>query len=83
MGTAKRKFSTVIDERLLRQTKLESVRRNKKINEIIGEALEAYLFGPGHSTSAGSVAATWASIPLDRETARRLATEDDESLFAD
>jgi hypothetical protein len=61
----RRKISTLIDPGLYRRVRLESVRRNKQISEIVGEALERYLQQSGREASGtGVVQETWGAIRL-------------------
>lgn len=67
-----------MDASLYQRIKMESVVQNRQINEIMGEALESYLRERGSAASAGSVvAATWASLPLDRDQVREILEEED------
>ncbi len=77
----RQKISTLIDPGLYRRVKLESVRTNKQISEIVGEALERYLQkeGLGHATS-GVVAETWGAIKLPADQVMQIL-EKEESLF--
>jgi stalled ribosome alternative rescue factor ArfA len=79
----RRKVSTLLDEALFRRVKLESARQGKQISEIVGEALEFYLAGKGSRQRAASVVAeTWGSLPLDKDEARRVLTEEESFLDA-
>ena len=72
----RRKFSTVVEDGLLRRARLESVRRNKQISEIVAEALEAYLPGTGAATGPGVAVRTSGSIRVGRAAARRILCEE-------
>lgn len=64
----KKKVSTVIDESLFRRTKLEALRQDVQISDVIGEALEAYLAEKGSPRGpGGAVAGSWAAIPLAKD----------------
>lgn len=62
----KKKVSTIIDEALFRRTRVEALRQDVQISEVISEALEAYLDQKGSPRGPGGVVAnSWAVIPLD------------------
>ena len=64
----KKKVSTVIDENLFRRTKLEALRQDVQISDVIGEALEAYLAEKGSPRApGGAVARSWGAIPLSKD----------------
>jgi hypothetical protein len=69
----RQKISTLVDPAIYRRVKLESVRRNKQISEILGEALEKYLASdrPGLAR-VGVVAATWGAVPLPKEQVQQI-----------
>ena len=61
----KKKVSTILDEGLFRRTKLEALRQDVQISDVIGDALEAYLAEKGSPRGpGGAVASSWAAIPL-------------------
>ena len=63
----KRKISTIIDESLFLRTKVEALRQDMQISEVISEALEGYLEEKGSPRGPGGVVAnSWATIPLER-----------------
>jgi hypothetical protein len=76
----RQKISTLIDPGLYRRVKLESVRMNKQISEIVGEALERYLEGKGRR-HAGVVEDTWAAIRLPAAEVRAILEEEEEGLL--
>jgi hypothetical protein len=78
----RRKVSTILDDALFRRAKLESVRQGKKINQIVAEALEAYLDKGGRHASAGVVAESWGSVGLDKKRVRKLLLDEDGLLDA-
>ncbi len=78
----RRKVSTILDEALFRRAKLESVRQGKKINQIVAEALEAYLDKGGRHASAGVVAESWGAVGLDKKRVRKLLLDEDGLLDA-
>lgn len=64
----KKKISTIIDDQLFKRTKLEALRQDVQISDVIGEALEAYLAEKGSPRGpGGAVASSWASIPLAKD----------------
>ena len=79
----RQKISTLVDPGLYRRVKLESVRRNKQISEIVGEALESYLATEkgGHTTS-GVVAESWGALRLPREQVEQILSEEASLLEA-
>ena len=73
----RQKISTLIDPGLYRRVKLESVRMNMQISEIVGEALERYLGEKGQAPSgAGVVEETWASLRLPADQVEKLLEEE-------
>ena len=73
----RRKVSTLLDERLYRRVRLESVVRGKQISEIIGEALEKFLDErdvPGRGL--GVVAETWGSLTLPAAEIQKIMAEE-------
>jgi hypothetical protein len=77
----RRKVSTLLDEHLFRRAKLQAVRENKQISQVVGEALERHLAGQRQARDAGGVVArTWNSLPATRRVLRQ-ALADDDSLF--
>jgi hypothetical protein len=79
----RRKISTILDDRLFRRAKLESIRQGKPISQLLGEALETYLEREGgrHAT-AGVVAETWAVVDVDRRRVKRMLAEEEGVLEA-
>jgi hypothetical protein len=79
----RQKISTLVDPGLYRRVKLESVRRNKQISEIVGEALESYLAtGQPAPTTAGVVAESWGALRFPREHVERILSEEASLLDA-
>lgn len=79
----RQKISTLVDPALYRRVKLESVRRNKQISEIVGEALEEYLADnrPGLA-STGVVAESWGAVPLPKEQVQQILRDEEGLLEA-
>ena len=74
----KKKVSTIIDEALFRRTKVEALRQDVQISDVIGEALEAYLAEKGSPRGPGGVVAnSWAAIPLDRDQVDAILGEEE------
>lgn len=74
----KKKISTVVDEALFRRTKVEALRQDAQISDVISEALEAYLAEKGSPRGPGGVVArSWAAIPLDREQVDAILAEEE------
>lgn len=62
----RRKLSTILDENLVRRAKLEAVRQEKQLSQLIAEALENYLHKQGSPLGAGDVVRkTWGAIPVN------------------
>lgn len=79
----RQKISTLIDPGLYRRVKLESVRMNKQISEIVGEALERYLEERGQGPPAsGVVEETWAAIELPATEVMAILEEEEGLLDA-
>jgi hypothetical protein len=79
----RRKVSTLLDEHLFRRAKLESVRQDKQVSEIIGEPLESYLAETGSRlATTGVVAETWGVLKLDRRKVDQLISEEASLLDA-
>ena len=79
----RRKVSTLLDDHLFRRAKLESIRRRKQVSEILGEALEQYLAGPGGgAATTGVVAGSWGVLRLDRRKLDRMLDDVDALLDA-
>lgn len=77
----RRKVSTVLDEHLFRRTKLEALKQNKHVSEIISEALEQYLVRNGNRPAKGSVVAEgWGALKIDKRTLARLMSKEDSWL---
>lgn len=61
----RRKLSTILDENLVRRARMEAVRQEKQLNQLIADALEAYLREQGSPAGAGeTVRRSWGAIPL-------------------
>lgn len=73
----KKKISTILDESLVRRTKIEALRQDRQINDVIGEALETYLAEKGSPRGPGGVVAnSWAALPLDHERVEGILKEE-------
>lgn len=74
----KKKIGTVLDEGLFRRTKIEALRQDAQISEVISEALEAYLAAKGSPRGPGGVVAiSWGAIPLEREAVEAILAEEE------
>jgi hypothetical protein len=71
----RQKISTLVDPALYRRVRLESVRRNKQISEIVGEALQMYLAG-NRLASTGVVAESWGAVPLPKEEVQQILRDE-------
>ena len=79
----RQKISTLIDPGLYRRVKLEAVKTNRQISEIVGEALERYLRDERHAPrGAGVVAESWGALKLPASEVQRLLEDDDGLLDA-
>ncbi|MFQ5738371.1 MAG: hypothetical protein ACE5JX_05120 [Acidobacteriota bacterium] len=77
----RQKVSTLVNAALFRQIKLEAVRSNKQISEIVGEALELYLQRARAGRRRGDVAGeSWGALPLNSGAVKRIL-EEEEGLF--
>jgi hypothetical protein len=77
----RQKISTLIDPALYRRVKLEAVRANKQISEIVGEALERHLDREGRgSRGTGVVEESWGALRLPAQQVERVLEQED-SLF--
>lgn len=72
----KQKFSTLLEDDLYRQTKIEAARSGRAISEVVSEALTLYLVPRQGSTSSDPVADSWGSLRIGREQLRRLMEEE-------
>lgn len=73
----KKKISTLMDPALYRRVKLESVRRERQISDLIGEAVAEYLDRSTAPLGSGSVVErTWGSLAMDRQRVDELMDED-------
>ena len=73
----RQKISTLIDPALYRRVKLEAVRMNKQISEIVGEALERYLEGEGRGPrGTGVVEESWGALRLPGHQVRQVLEEE-------
>ncbi len=73
----KKKISTLMDPTLYRRVKLESVRRDRQISDLIGEAVAEYLDRSTAPLGSGSVVErTWGSLAIDRQRVDELMEED-------
>ena len=74
----KKKVSTLVDEALYRRVRLESARRGRQINEIMGAALERYLDDEGVPTGDGGVVAqSWGALAVDPRVVHGVMEEED------
>lgn len=78
----RRKVSTILDDRLLREAKFEAARQNISFSELFQEALEHYLGERRHQQGGSAVADSWGVLPLDLAQVRALLEEDDGWLDA-
>lgn len=77
----RKKVSTLIDEGLFRQVKLEAARQGKQISGIVGEALEEYLSEKGErKTTAGFVTESWGALYLPEAQVHEIMEAEDELL---
>lgn len=77
----RKKFSTLIDEDLYRQTKVEAARRGVPITDVVCEALSAYVgSSEGRITAEGAVADSWGALRLPKEQVQALLEEEDDFL---
>jgi hypothetical protein len=78
------RISTELDENLVRRARLESVRQGRPFDEILKEALERYLGETASRAQSGEgvVKKSWASIPIGKETLRKILEEEDGFLDA-
>jgi hypothetical protein len=73
----------LLDEHRFRRAKLESVRQDKHVREIVGEALERYLAETGSRLATTDVVAeTWRVLKPDRRKVDRLITREASLLDA-
>lgn len=78
-----RKVSTQLDETLFRRLKLEAVRQERPIQQIVGDALASYLDARGTPHGAGGVVAvSWGSLSLPADEVERILVDDDDFLGA-
>ena len=83
MPWMRQKISTLIDPGLYRRVKLEAVKTNRQISEIVGEALERYLQDETRAPhGAGVVAESWGALKLPAREVGRLLEDDDGLLDA-
>lgn len=67
----------MIDPALYRRVKLEAVKTNKQISEIVGEALERYFQSEGADLKgAGVVEESWGALRWPAAEVERLLEED-------
>ena len=77
----RQKISTLIDPALYRRVKLEAVRMNKQISEIVGEALAQYLDREGRGPrGTGVVEESWGALRLPASRVKQVL-EEEGSLF--
>jgi hypothetical protein len=75
------RVSTELDDHLVRRVKLESVRQGRPFDEILREALEIYLRDRGQRNE-GIVKKSWAVLPMEKETLRKILEDEDDFLDA-
>ncbi|MEA2602552.1 MAG: hypothetical protein QOF89_3544 [Acidobacteriota bacterium] len=75
------RVSTELDDHLVRRAKLESIRQGRPFDEILGEALEIYLRDRSQRNE-GIVKKSWAVLPMEKETLRKILEEEDDFLDA-
>ncbi|MBW3566090.1 MAG: hypothetical protein KY459_15375 [Acidobacteria bacterium] len=74
----RKKVSTVIEESLFRRTKVEALRQEVQISDVITDALEAYLDQRGSPRGPGGIVAqSWRSIPLARSLVEMIMDEEE------
>jgi hypothetical protein len=79
----RQKISTLIDPGLYRRVKLEAVKTNRQISEIVGEALERYLQEERPAShGAGVVGESWGALKLPASEVERILEDDDGLLDA-
>jgi hypothetical protein len=80
----RRKVSTLLEDALYRQAKLESVRQGKQLSEIFGEAVAAYLdeHGGGPRPRVGVALASFGALSLRPDLVRQVLEEEDGLLDA-
>jgi hypothetical protein len=77
------KVSTILDEDLLRRAERESMRQNKPLSSLLGEALKFYLDEKGKAANTGGVVArSWAVLKLAPDTLKSLLENEDDLLDA-
>jgi hypothetical protein len=75
------KVSTILDTDLLRRAERESMRQNKPLSSLLGEALKFYLDEIGEAANTGGVVArSWGAIRLAPDTLKSLL-ENEDDLF--
>ncbi|MGH9457331.1 MAG: hypothetical protein ACRD2J_06775 [Thermoanaerobaculia bacterium] len=78
---ARQKISSVIDAELFRRAKIEAVRQDRPLADLLAEALERYLADRGAPRGEGSVVGrTWASIEASPSVVRRVLDEEESLL---
>ena len=79
----RRKVSTLLDDGVFRQTRLEAVRQGRQISEIVGDALRLYLAQTtDRPVSLHIVAGSWGVLPLKPATVGRVLREEPDVLEA-
>lgn len=76
-------MSTILDEDLLRRAEKESVRQNKPLSSLLGEALKFYLDEKGGAANTGGVVArSWGALKLAPDALKSLLENEDDLLDA-
>lgn len=79
----RRKVSTVLDENLYRRAKIEAVRQEKTLSDVLTEALETYLGHKGSPQGVGGVvSASKGVLRIDKKLLRKIMEEEPDWLEA-
>jgi len=74
----RRKFSTLLDERLYDRTRCEAIRQGRQIADVVGDALAKYLDSTAVASGPeGVVAESWGILKLPAQQVRELLVEED------
>jgi hypothetical protein len=78
----KRKVSTIMEESLFRQAKLEAARQGRPLAAILEEALRRYFnLRPSRSPTYRSVDETWGAMAAPAELVRQVMEEEEDEYF--